>query len=144
MTTIKANVSEMFSMIEPCYVSGSQAELGSTAGQLTWSNAKTIASKHESWLLSDLRSACDGVREWAFNMGAWDEREIEAWSDEECLALFAQNVASELRLLGSDESTFEEIVTKYLTTDWNAEGEYLVGNYHMVNQDCHVEYYTGV
>ena len=111
-TTIKINVSRMFAGVEPCCVSGSQAELGPAAGQITWRNAQEIGtrgigvSKGDEcldWLLSPSADAAEGMREWAGATGRVGRDELDLWADEECLALLAQNIASELRMLGSDE-----------------------------------------
>ena len=142
-TNILANVSNMFSGIEPCYVSGSQAELGDVAGQLTWRNALAIAANHASWLESDEAEACEGMRDWARATGAWDAEESEGWSVEECLALFVQNVASELRMLGSDNDELEACAARYSETDWEKECEYPTGSYFKKGDSVHVEYYTG-
>ncbi len=141
---IKADVSEMFASVEPCYVSGSQAELGQGAGQLTWRNALTIAGKHSEWLKSDETEACEGMRDWARECGAWDLEEIAAWSVDECLALFVQNVASEIRMLGSDDDDFEVCAETYVTTDWDKECEYPTGYYFKDVETVLVEYYTGL
>lgn len=141
--TIKANVSVMFGHIEPWDVSNSEANLGPRAAALTWGNALEIAASHAEWLLSDLESACEGMRCWARETGAWERAEIEAWSTEECLALFAQNMASELRMLGSDDRDLEECARVYAETDWDQECEYPIGSYELCDGAVHVDYYTG-
>lgn len=150
--TISANVTKMFETHEPCCVSGSQAELGMDAGKYTWNNAKEIARNHEEWLLSDLEEACEAMRDWAKSTGAWDDEEIEDWSDEELLALFAQNVASEIRMMGADDLDWSELFEKYEETDWDEESEYPLGHYSLtlgIGEDGFsepnllVDYYTG-
>jgi hypothetical protein len=84
------------------------------------------------------------MQEWAREMGAWDREEIAAWSDEECLALFVQNVASELRtLLGADDNELETCVHTYETTNWEQESEYPTGRYSIEAEHVTVDYYTG-
>ncbi len=100
---IKANVSRMFKGVEPWAVSASQFELGPNAARITWSNARSIAYRCEEWLITPLSEACALMRQWARHTGAWDREEIESWDAHGCLALFAQNIASELRSLGADE-----------------------------------------
>lgn len=130
--TIKANVSKMFADIEPWVVSNSVANLGPDAGRITWENAQTVAGSWEEWLVSDLENAIDEVEAWALNTGGWSEEEIAAWTSEETLALFVQNVASELRnCLDVDNLTLEECVVKYEITDWEQECEYPVGCYYI-------------
>jgi hypothetical protein len=145
MTTIKANVSRMFSAIEPRYVSGSQAELGQAAGSITWRNALTIAAA----LIE--REECGAVeaeyvRDWARETGAWDRNEIASWSDTEALGLFVQNVAGELRLLCADDvDDLSECAATYESTDWEQESEYPLGQYRVsADGSLVVEYYTGV
>ncbi len=143
-TTVKADVSEMFASVEPCYVSGSRAELGQCAGQLTWRNALAIASERSDWLKSDEAEACEGMRDWARSTGAWEREEIAAWSVEECLALLVQNIASEMRMLGSDDDDFEACAKTYADTDWDKESEYPIGYYFTDGGNVLVEYYTGM
>jgi hypothetical protein len=144
--TIHANVTVMFSEIEPCYVSGSVSELGECAEQLTWRNALSIAAKHEDWLLSSLSEAADAMRDWAKETGGWDEDERNGWSDEEALALFVQNVASELRLLGADDDFDLEGVAKAAEDACEGDAMELVGRYYVRSdtRNTHVEYYAGI
>lgn len=143
-TTIVADVSVMFAAIEPCYVSGSKFELGDSAARITWDNALRIAKEHDRWLTSPLEGACQGMRDWASSTGAWEREEIAAWSADECLALFAQNVASEMRMLGSDDSDFETCAETYASTEWDSEPEYPMGHYFRKGDSVCVEYYTGM
>ena len=108
MTTVRFNVSRMFDAVEPRDVSNSVANLGARAAELTWQNALRIAERHASWLLSPLADACGYVTDWAAETGAWTRADIAAWSDEECLALLVQNVASDLRSLGADDCELSE------------------------------------
>jgi hypothetical protein len=143
MTTIKANVTAMFAEIEPCYVSGSASELGDTAGGITWANATTIAFRASEWLLSSEADAVEGMRDWARESGGWGREEIELWSTEYCLGLFVQNVASELRMLGSDDD-FESCASVYAATNWDGESEFPTGSYYVEGHAQHVDYYTGL
>jgi len=144
MTTIKADVSVMFSAREPWDCSNSQANLGDQAGRLTWECALEVAQSADKWLLSDRAEACEGMQEWARETGAWDREEIAGWSDEECLALFVQNLASELREhLGVDDNELETCVHTYETTDWNEESCSPTGSYYMEAAHVTVDYYTG-
>lgn len=150
MTTVVANVTRMFESVDPAYVSGSQAELGDQAGRLTWENALKVADAHENWLLCGVDLACEGVRENAGDCGAWEDAEIAAWSQRECLAFFAQTIASEIRNCLDADDNFDAIPDMYESTDWEQEGEYPIGCYTRggVNatdpQDVMVDYYCGI
>jgi len=141
MTTIKADVSVMFSAREPWDCSNSQANLGDQAGRLTWECALEVAESADKWLLSDRAEALAAMVEWAHETGAWDEEETSKWSDEDCLALFVQNVASELRdHLGADDNELETCVHTYETTDWDKESCYPVGHYYIEAAHVTVDY----
>lgn len=145
MTTIVANVTKMFALVAPEYVSGSQAELGDQAGRMTWLNARTIAERHTTWLSTPIADAAEYMRDWARSTGAWEDAEIVAWDDYECLALFAQNVASEIRTCLNADEDFDGIEAVANGTDWEQEGEYPVGSYSRdAGGDTIVDYYTDI
>jgi hypothetical protein len=146
MTTIKANVSEMFATREPWDCSNSQANLGDQAGRLTWQCALEVAERADKWLLSDRVEACESMQNWARETGGWDREEIAAWSDEECLALFVQNVASELREhLGADDNQLESCAQAYKVMTEESEGDHpIMGYYYTESDHVNVEYYTGI
>lgn len=139
--TIKANVSRMFLHHEPWDVSNSVLNLGPDAGRLTWENAQEIAESWDSWLVSDLEDANDEIEGWARETGAWTEEELAKWPSEEVLALFVQNVASELRLIGSDDLSLEECAQKYTDTNWDGESEYPTGIYSLEGDEVIVEWF---
>ena len=144
-SNIKANVSVMFETIEPWDVSNSVANLGPRCAALTWSNAMQIAFRHEEWLTSDVDSAACAMCDWAVSTGAWEREETDDWNTYQCLALFVQNIASELRMLGSDNNDLFECVALYQETDWDNASEYPVGYYSAGDyDDVHVDYYAGV
>jgi hypothetical protein len=144
MTTIKADVSVMFAAREPWDCSNSIANLGDQAGRLTWECALEVAADAGKWLLSDRADALAGIVEWAHDTGAWDEEETAKWSDEDCLALFVQNVASDLReWLDSDNQELESSVHTYETTDWDKESGSPTGHYYIEAAHVTVDYYTG-
>lgn len=74
-------------------LSGSQAELGSEAGQITWRNSMEAAERFGDSLDLDY----DDVRDHFRAYGAWEDDEIEAWSDQELQALVIQETAAQLR-----------------------------------------------
>lgn len=144
MTTITANVSKMFDEIEPWLVSNSIANLGENAGKLTWENALKIAQDAEQWLMSDAAEAVEGMREWAGETGAWDREEIAAWPDVDCLALFVQNVASDLRdHLDSDNRELAACARLCQRTDWDKQSCSPTGYYYVRKREVRVDYYTG-
>lgn len=97
MTTL--NVTELFSEIAPYYCANSIHNLGPDAGRVTWSNCLTLAD-------SDAALAADwdyeAVREHIAQYGAWDSEEIAAMGEADLRAFVIQEVASDLRALGSD------------------------------------------
>ncbi len=146
---IEANVTKMFEMVEPAYVSGSAAELGDSVARITWTNALQIAERCERWLLSPVAESAELMRDWARSTGAWNKDEILGWSIEECLALFAQNVASEIRNCLDADENFDSISEKFDATNWDEESEYPIGNYYRAKRsdpqsDILVDFYVGV
>ena len=75
-------------------ISGSVAELGHDAGTITWENANHAV---QEFRLLDTPEKLESFRGWIAGFGAWDEAEIQAWSDTEANALFLQFVASDIR-----------------------------------------------
>lgn len=76
-------------------LSASQAELGPMAGQITWNNCLDLAA--------GLPAISDGVagelRDYFRGYGAWDDEEIDAWTNLETYALAIQEAASQVREL---------------------------------------------
>ena len=107
MTVVRMNLTSMFSHREPWDCSNSVANLGPDAARLTWQCAMDVASDHADWLLTPLVDAVNYITTWASETGAWDRAEINKWTAREGLALLVQNVASDLRMLGSDDDTLE-------------------------------------
>ena len=143
-TTITANVSLMFETTEPYYVSNNAFTLGDCVGRITWENAVHIAENHKYWLTSDLGDAVEGMRDWARETGAWEREEIAAWSDAECLGLFVQNIAAELREhLDADNVELTKCARIYQRTNWEKESSYPIGSYYVRKRQLRVDYYTG-
>lgn len=108
ITSVRFNASRMFSHREPWDCSNSVANLGPKAAAWTWGCALEVARDYQAWLVSPLSEALDFVRDWARETGAWKQAEIQAWTQDEALALLVQNVASELRELGADDQPLEK------------------------------------
>lgn len=138
--TIKINVTKMFAHCEPWDCSNSVANLGDHAGRLTWECSLEVAVGFEGWLLTYLMDALEAVRDWAGNTGAWSYEEIKHWSKLDCLALLVQNVASDLRRLGSDNEPLEALVD-----DLEAHADELSYIHHMYNEnnETFAEVYLG-
>ncbi len=110
---IQFNATAMFEFFDPWDCSNSMANLGPRAAELTWDCAMRVAGCHTEWLLSPtLSEAAEIVNEWAKSTGAWDETERAGWTDIECLALFVQNVSSDLRELGADDMDLGELAVE--------------------------------
>ena len=127
---IKVNVTKMFVHREPWDCSNSIANLGDQVARLTWQCATEVATHHADWLLTDLLDTLEAVRDWARDTGAWDDTEIADWGTGEVLALLVQNVASDLRTLGSDNEPLEALVD-----DLEAHTDELSYIMHMYNEN---------
>lgn len=139
MSYVRFSVSRMFVFHDPAECSGSQFELGPYAGRITWNNALAVAQQHldgEQWLIpvndDPLGAALDYIRRWAKETGAWDKAEIESWSEAECLALLVQNVASDMRQLGSDD---EDLLDCYYTEGSEIAESGIVSGWYWVEGD---------
>lgn len=140
--TIVAHVDVMFETLAPWVVNNSVANLGPDAGRMTWRNAMTIAENRDAWLVTNAHDACEAMRSWARNAGAWELSEILGWSNQECLALFVQNVASEVSELTDPEfPVWGEAVT--MSRDGSYGG---VGYYTQTEDREHydVDWYAGI
>lgn len=84
----------LFARCEPEYMSGSVAELGPCAGEITWRNCLDAADRH-----SDLFGGCDyaTIRDHFREYGAWEDTEIDAWSEKELRAMAIQEIAADYR-----------------------------------------------
>lgn len=89
--------------------SGSRAELGDNAGEITWRNSVTTGSTIPDFLTAEDEK--QAVRDHFREYGAWTDEEIAAWTDEELRGLIVQEVAAEVRHLedvGIDLDDFTE------------------------------------
>lgn len=89
-----------------CLLSGSEAELGDSAGALTWENSQRYAKGAPLLKPTQVEEARDYFRRY----GAWSDEEVVAWSVEEVQALVTQETASEIREYLTYDS-FEEYQT---------------------------------
>lgn len=74
--------------------SASRMELGDNAGKITWNNALDDSDKI-TLTPEEIREAKDYIRTW----GAWDDEEIDSWTDVETKALIIQYAAGDFREL---------------------------------------------
>lgn len=72
--------------------SASCAELGDNAGRITWQNACNAVDQI-NLTPEEILEAKDYIRTW----GAWEDEEIDAWTDEETKALIIQSAAGDYR-----------------------------------------------
>lgn len=79
---------------DPCELSASIAERGANAGPETWANSCAAAKASPLNLSDDDRRA---VKAYFRGFGAWDDEEIDAWSDVETDAMVIQYAAGDLR-----------------------------------------------
>ena len=90
---MELNITEVVKAIctVPSMYSASRAELGDSAGKITWSNAITS----EGMLLNGYDR--DEFVSFILSWGAWSEDDVNQWGDNEIRALVLQFIASELR-----------------------------------------------
>ena len=98
---------------DPFDFSASRAERGDDAGPQTWRNAMREADTTPLLTTSD---QLDALRQWARESGGWTRKEIAAWSDQKCNALFIQIISGNMREAGMDECDLEDF-------DWAAYEE---------------------
>lgn len=89
----------------PYEFSASAAELGQCAGKITWRNSMDRAQDNA---LLTTQDQIDALKAYVKGFGAWDDTEIEGWSDQECNALFIQLISGDLRESGLADSDPDE------------------------------------
>lgn len=77
--------------------SGSRAELGENAGQITWGNSRQLAGNLPGFL--ETPDELEAVRDHIRTLGAWDDEEIAAFSDSDLRAFIVQEVMADIRHL---------------------------------------------
>lgn len=82
-------------------LSGSQAELGPDAWRITWRNSVEAAERFGESLGLDYDDVQDHFRAY----GAWDDVEIDNWTEREMQALVIQETAARLRELEAGGET---------------------------------------
>lgn len=92
------NITQFFQTANPFELSGSVAEYGQNAEKITWQNALAHAGANPAML--DTEEKLEAFRDHVRGFGAWDDSEIEAWTSQECEALFCQLIAGDMREAG--------------------------------------------
>lgn len=110
---MEINITRFVQNEDPFPYSHSQHEGGPLAGPNTWNNALREA---ESAPLLTTEDELDALRAWAKATGAWDEAERNAWSADQCNALFIQLISGDIREMNLDECELDEF-------DWDAYEE---------------------
>lgn len=77
---------------EASQFSASQAELGPNAGKITWANA-CEACHLINLTPEEILEAKEYIKTW----GAWEDDEIDSWSEDETKALIVQYAAGDYR-----------------------------------------------
>lgn len=95
---------------DPGRFSASIAELGPDARWITWKNSMKEA---RSTVMLDTPDKVQALKDYCGEMGAWDEAEIEDWSDQHCNAMFIQEVSARLREIESDGCMTDEGLPDY-------------------------------
>jgi hypothetical protein len=82
---------------------GSIAQYGPNAAAMTWGNSKAFGAEHPLLKTDEERAA---ARDHFRSYGAWDDAEIDGWSEEELQGITCQEVAhqiSELEMFETEE-----------------------------------------
>ena len=85
-------------------LSGSVAELGNSAGTITWNNSKKYGRNKPLLTSDEMR---DAARKHFAEYGAWSRDEIAAWSEDELQGIMCQDVAAAIREMEHYESDKE-------------------------------------
>ena len=131
---MEIDITEFVRNEETWNYTGSVATHGPDVGHRTWANAL------QAPMLLDTEEKRDALRAWAGATGAWDEAERNAWSPEECNALFVQLATQDLRECGLEDCDPDEF-------DWDeyytiASKGSIAGNLFR-GDDGRVFYYLG-
>jgi hypothetical protein len=97
---MEIDVTRLVEEIDCGQLSGSVAELGSNAGNITWSNCMELAKEMP---VVDQEHA-DEIRDYFREYGAWDREEIDTWTLQELSAMCLQEAAANIREFESCDS----------------------------------------
>jgi hypothetical protein len=88
------NITKFFNEAEPSNYSASRAERGDNGGPETWAAANEAAAE---FLLLDTAEKVQALRDHARGFGAWEQKEIDGWTIQECNALLIQMISGDIR-----------------------------------------------
>ena len=97
---MEIDITDWITSIDPSMLSGSVAELGDRAGEITWQNSCDAVADFNPLPDAD---ALQEFREWLKPWGAWDDLEIAAMSDDHLRALCLQWIAGDWREAFEDQ-----------------------------------------
>lgn len=96
---MEIDITDFFNQCAPMDYSASRAEIGDSAGAMTWRAAMDDSEDHPLIATDDER---EEFRAHIKGFGAWDSNEIAAMSHQELNALMIQMVAGDMRECGLD------------------------------------------
>ena len=88
------DVTDFLASTDCAMLSGSVAELGPSAGRITWQNSIDVVKEFNPLPDAD---ALQEFRDWLKPWGGWSDAEIEAMSDEHLRTLCVQWIAGDWR-----------------------------------------------
>lgn len=91
---MELNITRFFTGCTPRKYSASVAEIGASAGQITWQAA---VSDSTDYMLLDTEDKREVFRAFVESSGGWTADEIAGWSDTELNALCLQWIAGDIR-----------------------------------------------
>lgn len=95
---MEIDITRLFTETDAFDFSRSIAEYGQGAGPTSWANAKEEGAENPLLATDD---ACQALRDWARDFGAWDDAERAAWTADECNALLIQYISGNIREIQS-------------------------------------------
>ncbi len=121
------NVSKLINQefYSPFDFSASVAEIGRDAGKLTW---QASLEESDEINLLDTDEKKQAYREHISAYGAWDEDEINAWSDIELNALLIQEISGDIREGALDDDTPDDQKSGRLSMESGGEFYFYCGS----------------
>lgn len=134
---MEIDITDFFNECAPMDYSASRMELGQDAGRITWNAALGDAPDYPLLDTEEKRAAFRGhVREF----GAWEDAEIDGWTDAELTALLIQMIAGDIREADLDTAAPDWPAYAELCEAGQASGRLFGGP---LSTDGRVYYYVG-